>query len=109
VLLRRHARGSFSVLRSYLAPDTEPALRGMALAAADEATLTKLASDPAMGPWVYRAYLALGNRDRAADWLAAHAPAMTPPSRTDALVDWLESAEPRAPVAAQGRKPSRAQ
>jgi hypothetical protein len=105
LLLRRHARGSFAVLRSYLEPGTDPALRAMALAAADDATLARLADDPKLGLWVYRAHLACGRRDRAADWLAAHAAAMTPPQRTDALVDWLESAEPPSPVAAEARKP----
>jgi TonB family protein len=107
ILLRRRARGSFGALKAYLEPGTDPQLRGMALAAADDATLKALVQDPTFGVWVYRARLARGERDRAADWLAAHAPAMTPAQRTAALVEWLESAEPQAPVAAEARKGAR--
>lgn len=101
VLLRRHARGSYGVLKGYLEPGTDPQLRGMALVAADDPLLVSLTEDPAMGIWVYRAYLARGDRDHAADWLAAHAPGMSPAQRTDALVEWLESAEPPSPATAK--------
>jgi hypothetical protein len=107
LLMRRHARGSFSMLKPYLDPGTDPQLRGMALTAADDATLAGLADDARMGVWVYRARLARSERDRAADWLATHLPRLSPPERADALADWLDSAEAQSPMAAQARRPAK--
>jgi hypothetical protein len=57
--------------------------------------------------WVYRARLARGERDRAADWLATHLPHLSAPERADALADWLDSAEAQSPVAAQAHRTKR--
>jgi hypothetical protein len=56
-----------------------------------------------MGGWVYGALLARGERDRAADWLLSHAPAMTPVAQADAMVDWLTSAGVPAASASKGK------
>jgi hypothetical protein len=93
ILVRRQARGSFSALKPFLDPGTDPALRGLALVAADDGTLTTLGNDPRYGYCVYRAYLARGDRDRAADWLLAHAAKMPMQDQGDAMADWLATAE----------------
>jgi TonB family protein len=93
ILVRRQARGSFSVLKPFLEPATDPALRGLALVAADDTLLASLGNDPHYGYCVYRAYLARGDRDRAADWLLAHAAQMPMQDQGDAMADWLATAE----------------
>ncbi|HVZ72029.1 MAG TPA: TonB C-terminal domain-containing protein [Polyangia bacterium] len=104
LLIKRHAKAMFPAFKSFLEPPAADAdLRGMAFVAADDAQLAAKADDPKLGVWVYRALLARGERDRAADWLLAHAPAMTPAAQADAMVDWLASAESHA-VAAKGKR-----
>jgi hypothetical protein len=107
ILIRRHARLSFSALKGYLEPATDHQLHGMALVAADDGVLASLADDPAMGIWVYRALLARGDRDRAADWLLSHGAKMSPADQGAALTDWAESNEPSALATADARKPRR--
>lgn len=107
ILIRRRARLGFSALKGYLDPGTDRQLRGMALVAADEPILASLADDPKMAIWTYRAHLARGDRDRAADWLLARGAKMTPADLGDALVDWLESSDSTAIATADARKPRR--
>jgi TonB family protein len=107
ILVRRRARAAFSALKGYLDPATDPQLRGMALVAADDALLASLGADPKMGPWVYRAYLARGDRDRAGDWFIAHAPELAAAQQADALVDWLETKDAPSTVASDARKARR--
>jgi TonB family protein len=108
ILIRRRARLGFSALKSYMDPaNTDNQLRGMALVAADDAVLASLAEDPKMAIWVYRANLAHGERDRAADWLLAHGPKMTPADLAEALVDWLETSDSLPVATADARKPRR--
>jgi hypothetical protein len=105
LLVKRHAKGQFALLKGYVEPPAADAeLRGLSLVAADDATLTKLSNDAKMGPWVYRALLARGERDRAADWLLAQLTAMQPAAQADALVDWLVTAEAPQASAAKGKK-----
>jgi len=75
----------------------------MALVAADEAMLAAAGADPAMGLGAYRARLARGERDQAADWFIAHGKALTPADQSNAMTDWIVSAEvpPPAPPASK--------
>jgi hypothetical protein len=107
ILVRRRARPDFSSLKAYLAPATDARLRGMALVAADETLLASLAGDVKTGIWVYRAYLARGERDRGADWLLAHASKLSPAELAEALVDWAESSDSLPVATADARKPRR--
>jgi TonB family protein len=107
ILIKRRARLGFSALKGYLDPATDSQLRGMALVAADDAQLASLAQDPKMGIWVYRANLAHGERDRAADWLLAHGKTMTPADLGEAMVDWLESSDSLPVATADARKTRR--
>jgi hypothetical protein len=100
ILIRRRARSSFSALRPYLDPQTDPDLRGMALVAADDPLLASLSDDPRLGIWVYRAHLARGDRDRAADWLVAHAAKLPPQEQGDAMAEWIATAEAPATASA---------
>jgi HEAT repeat protein len=105
ILLKRHSKSNFPAFKAFLdTPPADPTLRGMALVAADDAQLAKLSVDPKMGIWVYRALLARGERDRAADWLLAQLGAMQPPTQADAMADWLGSAEAPAANASKGKK-----
>jgi TonB family protein len=99
ILIRRQARGSYATLKSFLEPQTDPELRALALVAADEAQLASLAEDAKLGPAVYRARLARGERDRAADWLLAHVEKLPPAAQAEAMVDWLGSLAPSASTA----------
>jgi HEAT repeat protein len=104
LLVKRHAKSVFPAFKTFLEPPSSDAeLRGLGLVAADDAQLAALANDPKMGGWVYGALLARGERDRAADWLLAHAPAMTPAAQADAMVDWLTSAGVPTASAAKGK------
>jgi TonB family protein len=105
ILIRRRARSAFSALKGYLDPATDPQMRGLALVAADDAMLASLVADPRMGIWVYRAYLARGDRNRAGDWFMSHAPEMAPAQQADALVDWIETTDATSTVASDARKP----
>jgi HEAT repeat protein len=94
LLVKRHAKSVFPAFKTFLEPpSSDIELRGLGLVAADDAQLAAQANDPKMGGWVYGALLARGERDRAADWLLAHVPAMTPVAQADAMVDWLTSAD----------------
>jgi hypothetical protein len=105
LLVKRHARSAFPAFKAFLEPPSSDAeLRGMALVAADDAKLASLAADPKMGVWVYRAFLARGERDRAADWLLAKLAGLQPPAQADAMVDWLASVEAPAPSAAKTKR-----
>jgi hypothetical protein len=105
LLVKRHAKSTFAAFGAFLEPpSSDPELRGMALVAADDAKLASLAADPKLGPWVYRARLARGERDRAADWLLAALPAMPPATQADAMVEWLGTAEPAVATASKGRR-----
>jgi HEAT repeat protein len=105
LLIKRHAKASFPALKAFLEPpSSDPALRGMALVAADDAQLAKLAGDPKMGIWVYRALLARSERDRASDWLLGQLSTMDPAAQADAMADWLATAEPPAANASKGKK-----
>ncbi|MDB4982505.1 MAG: hypothetical protein JWM82_3257 [Myxococcales bacterium] len=104
LLVKRHAKSFFPAFKAFLEPpSSDVELRGLALVAADDAQLAAQANDPKMGGWVYGALLARGERDRAADWLLSHAPAMTPVAQADAMVDWLTSAGVPAASASKGK------
>jgi HEAT repeat protein len=104
LLIKRRAKAQFPAFKSFLEPPASDAtLYGLSLVAADDAQLAKLSSDAKMGIWVYRALLARGERDRAADWLLSQVAGMQPVAQADAMVDWLTTAEP-ATVAAKGKK-----
>jgi HEAT repeat protein len=114
ILTRRKANDTFSVLRSYLDPSqkVDPALRGLALVAADEPALQAASVDPALGPAAFRARLARGERDLAADWFIAHGASLTPALQTACMTDWAATAPPPAqtgPTASKtgGRKMAR--
>jgi TonB family protein len=100
-LVTRRAKSAFPALKPMLEGQTDPEMHGLALVAADDAMLVKLTEDPKMGIWVYRALLARGERDRAADWLLAHLSVLLPQNQADALVDWLSTAD--APTASASK------
>jgi TonB C terminal/HEAT repeats len=106
ILIRRGARETFSALRPYLDPKTDPQVRGRALIVADDATLRTLAPDPQLGIWVYRARLARGEPDLAADWFIAYGSKLLAPAQAEAMADWAAKEpvpEPApAPAAAAG-------
>jgi TonB family protein len=98
LLIRRAARDYYSTLRPYLVDGkTDPELRAMALCAADESTLAAASADPGLGLRAYRARLARGERDQAADWFIAHGKALTPADQSDAMTDWIATAELPSP------------
>jgi HEAT repeat protein len=103
LLIKRRARSTFPSFASFL-ESSDPELRGMGLVAADDAKLTSQAADPKMGIWVYRALLARGERDRAADWLLAALPTLQPVGQAEAMVDWITSADPPTATASKGRR-----
>jgi hypothetical protein len=102
-LMKRRAKASFAGFAS-LADSSDPTLRAMALVAADDSKLRASGADPKLGVWAYRARLARGERDQAADWLLAALPTLTPAAQADAMVDWLASAEPPTTTASKGRR-----
>ena len=105
LLVKRHAKSTFANFKAFLDPPSSDAeLRGLGLVAADDAKLASLAADPKMGVWVYRALLARGERDRAADWLLAQVGAMPPAVQADAMVDWLASVEPPTASASKSKR-----
>jgi TonB family protein len=99
ILIRRGARDSFSALRPYLDPKTDPAVRGRALIMADDATLRGLAADPQLGVWVYRARLWRGEPDLAADWFFANQTKLLSPAQAQAMADWATRFTTPAPAA----------
>jgi TonB family protein len=105
LLVKRHATSTYANFKNFLEPPSPDAeLHGLSLVAADDAKLASLATDPKLGVWTYRALLARGERDRAADWLLANVSAMPPAAQADAMVDWLASAEPTTVTAAKGKR-----
>jgi HEAT repeat protein len=106
ILTRRKANDSFSALRSYLDPaqKADPALRGLALVAADEAGLQAASVDPALGPAAFRARLARGERDQAADWFIAHGVSLTPAIQNECMTNWVATAPPPAQNGATASK-----
>jgi TonB family protein len=108
ILLRRGARDYFSALKPYLADTkSDPELRAMALVAADEAHLQSAGADPKLGLAVFRARLARGERDQAADLFLAHGAQLTPADQAAAMVEWLATGQ-RTPLPppSLGSKPS---
>jgi hypothetical protein len=93
LLMKRKAKSTFAAF-SNLADSKDAELKGMSLVAADDAQLAAAGADAKMGIWTYRALLARGERDRAADWLLAALPTLQPASQADAMVDWLATADP---------------
>jgi hypothetical protein len=92
LLVKRHAKAIFPAFASFAdSPDAQ--LKAMSLLAADDARLASAAADPTMMFWAYRARLARGERDRAADWLLATLPALQPAQQADAMIEWLATAE----------------
>lgn len=89
ILIRRGSQDSFSAFKSYLDPKADPAMRGRALVAADDATLQAAAADPKLGIWVFRALLFRGQPDQAADWFIARGSKMAPDAQADAMADWV--------------------
>jgi hypothetical protein len=105
LLIKRHAKATYPNFKTFLDPPSSDAeLHGLSLVAADDAKLASLGADPKMGVWVYRALLARGERDRAADWLLAQVGAMPPAAQADAMVDWLASLEPPPASASKGKR-----
>ena len=109
ILIRRGARDYYSALRPYLdAKNSDPEVHVLALVAADEPALQAVAVDPKLGLAAYRARLARGQRDEAADWFIAHGKALPPADQAGAMTDWIASAEAPAVTATAGSKPSAA-
>jgi HEAT repeat protein len=94
ILFERQARDSYGTLKSFLDPSAPAPMRGRALVIADEATLRSLAADPNMGIWVYRARLARGEPDLAADWFVAYGTKLPPAAQADAMNEWIAHAPP---------------
>lgn len=100
LLIRRGARDQYVVLRPFLDPKTDAELRGLALVAADEPTLQAASADPKLGIAPFRARLARGERDQAADWFITRGKALPPPAQAAAMVEWVTTAPPPEPAAA---------
>ncbi|HXI59391.1 MAG TPA: HEAT repeat domain-containing protein, partial [Polyangia bacterium] len=100
MLIKRRAVSSLSALKPLLDPANDPALRQIALVAADAPALA--AADPKLGLAVYRAYLGRGERDLAGNWWVAHASALPPSDQTDALLDWIDTRTTGAAMARGG-------
>jgi HEAT repeat protein len=103
LLVKRRAKTLFPAFANF-AESNDAELKGMSLVAADESKLTAMGADAKMGIWAYRARLARGERDRAADWLLAALPTLQPGQQADAMVDWLATAEPPMTTASKGRR-----
>jgi TonB family protein len=103
LLFKRRAKGSFAAFSSFEGSN-DAELKGMALVAADDSKLAAMGADAKMGIWSYRARLARGERDRAADWLLAALPTLQPGQQADAMVDWLASADAPMATASKGRR-----
>jgi hypothetical protein len=107
ILIRRGARDSFAALRAYLAPGTDPELRALALVAAEEPALAAAAADPKLALAAFRARLARGERDQAADLFVASGKGLTPADQATAMTYWVASAPPIATApTAVGNKPT---
>ena len=108
ILVRRGAKDAFATLRPFLEPGTDPELRALALVAADEPELAKAGADPKLALAAFRARLARGERDQAADLFLASGKAMTPADQATAMTYWLTTAPPPAIATATtvGSKPT---
>jgi HEAT repeat protein len=104
-LIRRSARDYYVALRPYLDPKTDPELRALALVAADEKMLAATSADPKMGLAAYRARLARGERDQAADWFITYGKTLTPADQSLAMIDWIATAEPAAAATTASASP----
>ena len=92
LLMKRRAKTIFPAFAGFAdSPDAQ--LKAMSLVAADDARLASAGADPKLGIWVYRARLARGERDRAADWLLAALPTLPPGQQADAMVEWLSTSD----------------
>ena len=92
LLIKRRAKTIFPAFAGFAdSPDAQ--LKAMSLVAADDARLASAGADPKLGIWVYRARLARGERDRAADWLLAALPTLPPGQQADAMVEWLSTSD----------------
>src|SRR6185312_11810147 len=109
ILIRR---GALPALKSFLEPGADPAMRGRALVAADDAQFQAAAADPKLGVWVYRALLFRGQPDQAADWFVAHGAKLSPAEAADAMADWVTNAAAMRvntqPVATEQKPPATA-
>jgi TonB family protein len=103
LLVKRHAKSTFAGFAPLL-ESNDAELHGLGLVAADDSKLAGASADPKLGIWAYRARLARGERDRAADWLLAALPTLSPGQQADAMVDWLASAEPPTTTASKARR-----
>jgi TonB family protein len=92
ILIRRGARDAFPAFKSFLEPGADPAMRGRAVVAADDAQFQAAAADPKLGIWVYRALLLRGQPDQASDWFVAHGAKLSPAEAADAMADWVTNA-----------------
>jgi TonB family protein len=102
-LVQRRDRERFSALGRFLDPKIDkstPELFGLALVAADPATLDRMLSSARYGLSVYRARLARGEREAAATWLLANLAKLPPPRQTEVVLDWLTTQEPATPETA---------
>jgi hypothetical protein len=107
ILVRRGARDAFATLRPFLEAGTDPELRALALVAADEAALRAAGADPKLGLAAFRARLARGERDQAADQFVASGKSLTPADQATAMTYWIATAPPVATAsAAIGSKPT---
>jgi len=102
MLLRRKAPAEgFSSFKSFLDPKSDPDLRTLGLAGADEAALQAAAVDATLGLGVFRARIARGEREQAIDWFLAHGTKVTPAQQGEAMTEWLLTA--RAVQAAESK------
>lgn len=98
---------SYGVLARLVDNANAPAeARAWALAAADQRTLDTLAKDPKLGPAVYRAELAQGERNRAAHWLLDHVTKLPPVTQDQLMLDWITArpSPPETPPVASARR-----
>jgi hypothetical protein len=103
LLFKRRAKAAFPAFAGF-ADSADAQLKAMSLVAADDAKLASAGADPKLGMSAYRARLARGERDRAADWLLAALPALPPVQQADAMVEWLSTADAPTATASKGRR-----
>ncbi len=98
IIVRRKARDQFAALKPYLDPKTDAELRALALVAADEPALQAASADPKLALAAFRARLARGERDQAADWFIARGVTLSAAEQAAALAEWLAMPEPPPPA-----------
>jgi hypothetical protein len=103
LLVKRHAKSAFPNFAGFMGAG-DPELRGLSLVSADDSKLTASGADAKMAIWAYRARLARGERDRAADWFLGALPTLQPAQQADAMVDWIASAEPPTATASKTKR-----